>query len=166
MSSLCVVSINQVRSECGFHNIMGPSSKLLEIVEPWRRGLGGCSIPDRVASSQSDPLRNRSVLLLGSGELLLRAEGLVALLNASSASILQILFGIPSIHAPVECLFHQPVHGIWLFFRVQLRGRRTGIVTIVVVSRLIFLFVSSSKVFPVIRKSFVAGLARSRVTPK
>jgi hypothetical protein len=41
----------------------------------------GCSIPDRVTSSQSDPLRNRSVLLLGSRELLLRAEGLVALLN-------------------------------------------------------------------------------------
>jgi len=64
-----------------------PSSKLLEIVEPWRRGLGGCSIPDRVTSSQSDPLRNRSVLLLGSGELLLRAEGLVALLKLRSASI-------------------------------------------------------------------------------
>jgi hypothetical protein len=72
-----------------------PSSKLLEIVEPWRRGLGGCSIPDRVTSSQSDPLRNRSVLLLGSGELLLRAEGLVALLNASSASILQIFLRHP-----------------------------------------------------------------------
>jgi hypothetical protein len=43
---------------------------------------GGCSIPDRVTSSQSDPLRNRSVLLLGSRELLLRAEGLVALWTA------------------------------------------------------------------------------------
>ena len=122
-----------------------PSSKLLEIVEPWRRGLGGCSIPDRVTSSQSDPLRNRSVLLLGSGELLLRAEGLVALLNASSASILQILFGIPSIHAPVECLFHQPVHGTRLFSRVQSRGKRTGIVTIVVVSSILRFFVRSGK---------------------
>jgi len=36
-------------------------------------------IPDSVTSSQSDPLRNRSVLLLGSRELLLRTEGLVAL---------------------------------------------------------------------------------------
>jgi hypothetical protein len=91
------------RSECGFHSSIWPSSKLLEIVEPWRRGLGGCSIPDRVTSSQSDPLRNRSVLLLGSGELLLRAEGLVALLNASSASILQIFFGIP---------LHPRAHGL------------------------------------------------------
>ena len=121
-----------------------PSSKLLEIVEPWRRGLGGCSIPDRVTSSQSDPLRNRPVLLLGSGELLLRAEGLVALLNASSASILQIFFGIP-LHAPVKCLLHQPVHGIWLFSRVQSRGKRTGIVTIVVVSRILRFFVRSGK---------------------
>jgi hypothetical protein len=47
-------------------------------------------IPDGVTSPQSDPLRDRSVLLLGSRELLLRAEGLVALLNRSSASILQI----------------------------------------------------------------------------
>jgi hypothetical protein len=48
------------------------------------RGLGPAgdkSIPDRVTGSQSDPLRNRSVLLLGSGELLLRAEGLVALFD-------------------------------------------------------------------------------------
>lgn len=29
----------------------------------------------------------------------------------------------PSIHAPVECLFHQPVHGIWLFSRVQFTGK-------------------------------------------
>jgi hypothetical protein len=47
------------------------------------RSLWGCSkaqdVPDGVTSSQSDPLRNRSVLLLGSGELLLRTEGLVAL---------------------------------------------------------------------------------------
>jgi hypothetical protein len=58
--------------------------------------LGTCeSLPDRVTSSQADPLRNRSVLLLGSGELLLRAEGLVALLNVSSASILQISSTIP-----------------------------------------------------------------------
>ncbi len=88
MSPLCVVSINQVGQNGAFHNNMCSSSKLVEIGEPWRRGLGGCSIPDRITSSQSDPLRNRSVLLLGSGELLLRAEGLVALLNASSASIL------------------------------------------------------------------------------
>ncbi len=47
------------------------------------------SIPDGVTSPQSDPLRDRSVLLLGSCELLLRAEGLVALLNVSSASIFQ-----------------------------------------------------------------------------
>jgi hypothetical protein len=36
-------------------------------------------LPDGVASSQSNPLRNGSVLLLGFRKLLLRAEGLVAL---------------------------------------------------------------------------------------
>ncbi len=36
-------------------------------------------VPDGVTSSQSDPLRNWTVLLLGSGELLLRTEGLVGL---------------------------------------------------------------------------------------
>jgi hypothetical protein len=36
-------------------------------------------VPDGVTSPQSDPLWNGSVLLLGSCELLLRAEGLVAL---------------------------------------------------------------------------------------
>lgn len=35
--------------------------------------------PDRIPSAQSDPLRNRPVLLLGFGELLLRAEGFVGL---------------------------------------------------------------------------------------
>jgi hypothetical protein len=39
----------------------------------------GRDVPDGVTSSQSDPLRNRSVLLLGFRKLLLRAEGLVAL---------------------------------------------------------------------------------------
>ena len=38
----------------------------------------GC-LPDGVTSSQSNPLRNGSVLLLCSGELDLRAERLVAL---------------------------------------------------------------------------------------
>lgn len=37
------------------------------------------AIPDCVTGSQSDPLRNWSVLFLGFGELLLRSEGLVAL---------------------------------------------------------------------------------------
>ncbi len=36
-------------------------------------------VPDGVTSSQSDPLRDWSVLLLGSRQLLLRTEGLVAL---------------------------------------------------------------------------------------
>ena len=36
-------------------------------------------VPDGVTSSQTDPLRNRSVLLLGSRELDFRTEGLVAL---------------------------------------------------------------------------------------
>jgi hypothetical protein len=36
-------------------------------------------VPDGVARPQSDPLRNRPVLLLGPGQLLLGAEGFVAL---------------------------------------------------------------------------------------
>ncbi len=36
-------------------------------------------VPDGVTGSQSDPLRNRSILLLSSCELLLRSKGLVAL---------------------------------------------------------------------------------------
>lgn len=38
-------------------------------------------VPDGVVRSEADPLRNRAVLLLRLGELLLRAEGLVALLS-------------------------------------------------------------------------------------
>ncbi|KAK2628534.1 hypothetical protein QTJ16_001637 [Diplocarpon rosae] len=38
-------------------------------------------VPDGITSPQSDPLWDRSVLLLGSGELHLCAEGLVALRN-------------------------------------------------------------------------------------
>lgn len=37
------------------------------------------NIPDRIASSQANPLRDGTVLLLGFGELLLRAEGFVRL---------------------------------------------------------------------------------------
>lgn len=40
---------------------------------------GGSYVPDGVTSPQSDPLRDRSVLLLGFRQLLLRPEGLVAL---------------------------------------------------------------------------------------
>jgi hypothetical protein len=58
------------------------------------------SVPDGVTCPQSDPLRDRPVLLLSFGELLLRAEGLVALLNVSSASILQIVFNAIFIHHP------------------------------------------------------------------
>lgn len=36
-------------------------------------------VPDRVASAKSDPLRDRAVLLLGLGQLLLGTERLVAL---------------------------------------------------------------------------------------
>jgi hypothetical protein len=37
------------------------------------------SVPDGVTGAKTNPLRNRSVLLLGSGELDLRPESLVAL---------------------------------------------------------------------------------------
>jgi hypothetical protein len=40
---------------------------------------GWFDVPDGVTSPQSDPLRDRSVLLLGFRQLLLRPEGLVAL---------------------------------------------------------------------------------------
>lgn len=39
----------------------------------------GVIVPDGVASSQADPLRNWAVLLLSLRKLLLRAEGLVGL---------------------------------------------------------------------------------------
>lgn len=38
-------------------------------------------LPDGVTGSQADPLRDRTVLLLGFGKLLLGAEGLLALLG-------------------------------------------------------------------------------------
>lgn len=53
------------------------------------RGDGlGSLLPDGVTSSQSNPLWDRTILLLGSCELLLRAEGLVALYCVSSASVI------------------------------------------------------------------------------
>lgn len=47
-------------------------------------------IPDRVTSSQSDPLRNWSVLLLGLSQLLLCSEGFVALLRVLVYSVLLV----------------------------------------------------------------------------
>jgi len=41
----------------------------------------GRAVPDGVASPETDPLRNGAVLLLGLGQLLLGAEGLVGLCN-------------------------------------------------------------------------------------
>ena len=41
----------------------------------------GVDVPDSVPRSESNPLRHRAVLLLRSGKLLLRSEGLVALFN-------------------------------------------------------------------------------------
>jgi hypothetical protein len=46
-------------------------------------------LPDGVTGSQTDPLRNRTVLLLGFGKLLLGAEGLLALLDDEFVSRLQ-----------------------------------------------------------------------------
>ena len=54
----------------------------------WRRSC----IPDCVTSSQSDPLRNWSVLLLCFGELLLRSEGLVALQMLHQHLFLESMF--------------------------------------------------------------------------
>jgi hypothetical protein len=45
------------------------------------------AVPDGVTSPQSNPLGNGSVLLLSSGELLLGAEGLVALYYRSSSAL-------------------------------------------------------------------------------
>ena len=85
MSSLCVVSVPPFALEHGFHKHSCLSSRASK-VEETSAGIG-CCIPDGVTGSQSDPLRDRSVLLLSSGELLLRAEGLVALCRMRSASI-------------------------------------------------------------------------------
>jgi hypothetical protein len=41
--------------------------------------LGRMNAPDGVASAKANPLRNRAVLLLGLGQLLLGSECLVAL---------------------------------------------------------------------------------------
>lgn len=46
-----------------------------------REGEREGELPNRVARSQADPLRNGSVLLLRARELLLCAEGFVALLG-------------------------------------------------------------------------------------
>ncbi|CAL3965832.1 unnamed protein product [Diplocarpon coronariae] len=43
------------------------------------------TVPDGVTSPQSDPLRNGSVLLLGSGELHLCTKALVALTGGGNA---------------------------------------------------------------------------------
>ena len=47
--------------------------------EIWVVQSSGVFVPDGVTSTQTNPLWNGSVLLLGLGELLLRAERLVAL---------------------------------------------------------------------------------------
>lgn len=47
-------------------------------------------LPDGVTGSQADPLRDRTVLLLGFGKLLLGAEGLLALLDDEFVSPLQL----------------------------------------------------------------------------
>ena len=55
----------------------------------WRQYIHfGEFVPDGVTSSQSDPLRNWSVLFLGLSQLLLRSEGLVALSSCVSISFI------------------------------------------------------------------------------
>ena len=45
-----------------------------------RLGIGGrVNEPDGIARAQTDPLRDGTILLLGFGQLLLRAEGFVGL---------------------------------------------------------------------------------------
>lgn len=51
---------------------------------------GGANAPDRIPSPQSNPLRNRTILLLGARKLLLRAEGFVALFVISKQLMLAI----------------------------------------------------------------------------
>ncbi len=50
-------------------------------------GSRECFVPDGVTGAQTDPLGNGSVLLLRLGELLLRAESLVALLGIASSAL-------------------------------------------------------------------------------
>jgi len=47
-------------------------------------------LPDGVTGSQADPLRDRTVLLLGFGKLLFGAEGLLALLDDEFVSRLRL----------------------------------------------------------------------------
>jgi hypothetical protein len=114
MSSLCVVSVVLLVSDFRVFDWSGD------------RGFGGGfgpvgrfgDVPDSVTSSQSDPLRNRSVLLLSSCELLLRAEGLVALQNRI------VSFDIPDFNSvqhgsspsPVSTILGDPkfpLLGVW-----------------------------------------------------
>lgn len=56
------------------------SQLIQDILLMWCRSRNEAQIvPDGVTGSQSDPLRDRSVLLLRTRKLLLGAEGLVAL---------------------------------------------------------------------------------------
>jgi hypothetical protein len=62
------------------------------------------NVPDSVTSSETDPLRDGAVLLLRFGELLLRAEGLVALCRISSLVLfstgLELVAGFRSSQTP------------------------------------------------------------------
>lgn len=53
-------------------------------------------VPDGVTSSETDPLRDRSVLLLRLGELLLRAERLVALFVIICQPLVSIMLSVPA----------------------------------------------------------------------
>lgn len=55
------------------------------------RGLGlGVIVPDGVACAEANPLRNRAVLLLRFGKLLLGAEGLLALYFVRSCALSRV----------------------------------------------------------------------------
>ena len=98
MSSLRVVSVR------GVMLVLLRVVKLIWWAWLWRWEE---SVPDGVTSSQSDPLRNRSVLLLSFRKLLLRAEGLVALRSWISSAF--ALLNIPSfnhLHHPLALLLH------------------------------------------------------------
>lgn len=79
MSSLGVVSIDLVSFLPLFPSTTPESSSLSIELGSSRRNRAIVIVPDGVTSPETDPLRDRAVLLLRLGELLLRTERLVAL---------------------------------------------------------------------------------------
>lgn len=73
---LRVVAVGDVSHRC--HRVPSPPVFVVIARRSGEKG-GGCIVPDGVVGSETDPLRDRAVLLLGLGQLDLGPETLVAL---------------------------------------------------------------------------------------